>query len=110
MPRGSSRPLKRTDHLDLPRHRSVMGQKRKSAPAILTSVLPSTADIRQRGGYVRKVPISDMAQVELLIYWRHSTGMSVWCQQQTSRPASEKRRSGFGNSRGSLERLPQRLR
>src|SRR5882762_5187178 len=35
---------------------SEMGQKRKSGPAILTSVLPSTADIRQRGGHVRKVP------------------------------------------------------
>jgi hypothetical protein len=33
---------------------------RKSGPAILTSVLPSTADIRQRGGHVRKVPTGDI--------------------------------------------------
>src|SRR6266567_9296748 len=37
---------------------SAWGQKRKSGPAILTSVLPSTADIRQRGGHVRKVSIA----------------------------------------------------
>jgi hypothetical protein len=36
---------------------SEVRQKRKSGPAILTSVLPSTADIRQRGGHVRKVPL-----------------------------------------------------
>jgi MFS family permease len=40
---------------------AAFGQKRKSGPAILTSVLPSTADIRQRGGHVRKVPTTDMA-------------------------------------------------
>jgi hypothetical protein len=40
---------------------SEMGQKRKSRPAILTSVLPSTADIRQRGGHVRKVPVNEPA-------------------------------------------------
>src|SRR4030088_937125 len=39
---------------------SQLGQKRKSDPAILTSVLPSTADIRQRGGHVRKVPDADI--------------------------------------------------
>src|SRR5882672_1200252 len=38
-----------------------LGQKRKSDPAILTSVLPSTADIRQRGGHVRKVPKNEPA-------------------------------------------------
>src|SRR5712664_1644392 len=36
---------------------SEMGQKRKSGPAILTSVLPSTADIRQRGGHVQKLEL-----------------------------------------------------
>jgi hypothetical protein len=39
---------------------SESGQKRKSGPAILTSVLPSTADIRERGGHVRKVPTADV--------------------------------------------------
>jgi hypothetical protein len=38
---------------------SEKDQKRKSGPAILTSVLPSTADIGQRGGHVRKVPKGD---------------------------------------------------
>src|SRR5437879_8458050 len=34
----------------------AQGQKRKSGPAILNSVLPSTADISTRGGHVRKEP------------------------------------------------------
>src|SRR6266550_5928077 len=34
--------------------KSALGQKRKSDPAILTSVLSSTTDIRQRRGHVRK--------------------------------------------------------
>jgi hypothetical protein len=38
-----------------------LGQKRKSGPPILTSVLPSTADVRQRGGHVRKVPMNEPA-------------------------------------------------
>src|SRR5882724_8923593 len=38
---------------------SVPRQERKSGPAILTSVLPSTADNRQRDGHVRKVPHAD---------------------------------------------------
>src|SRR5258707_2309021 len=42
---------------------SLLGQTRKSAPAILTSVLPSTADIRQRGGHVRKAPEAAIAIV-----------------------------------------------
>jgi hypothetical protein len=41
---------------------SQLGQKRKSGPAILTSVLPSTADIRQRGGHV---PPSEVAALIL---------------------------------------------
>jgi len=40
---------------------SELGQKRKSGPAILTSVLPSTADIRRRDGHVRKMPNPDIA-------------------------------------------------
>jgi hypothetical protein len=40
---------------------SLLGQTRKSGDAILTSVLPSTADIRQRGGHVRKVPKNEPA-------------------------------------------------
>ncbi len=39
---------------------SELGQTRKSGDAILTSVLPSRADIRQRGGHVRKVPTTDI--------------------------------------------------
>jgi hypothetical protein len=38
--------------------RVSLGQTRKSGDAILTSVLPSTADIRQRGGHVRKAQIA----------------------------------------------------
>src|SRR6266849_10122987 len=44
-----------------------LGQKRKSDPAILTSVLPSTADIRQRGGHVRKVPLPDSKTPAVLL-------------------------------------------
>jgi hypothetical protein len=33
----------------------AFGSKTEIGPAILTSVLPSTADIRQRDGHVRKV-------------------------------------------------------
>jgi hypothetical protein len=43
---------------------SAVGPTRKSGDAILTSVLPSTADIRQRGGHVRKVPDSEVPDVE----------------------------------------------
>ena len=38
---------------------SAWGQKQKSGPAILTSVLPSISDIRQRVGHVRNVPQAD---------------------------------------------------
>jgi hypothetical protein len=44
---------------------SASGQKRKSGRAILTSVLPSTADIRQRGGHVQKVRTSRLALLNL---------------------------------------------
>jgi hypothetical protein len=44
-----------------------MGQKTEIEPAILTSVLPSTADIRQRGGHVRKVPTAEVARVISLL-------------------------------------------
>src|SRR6266852_957435 len=44
-----------------------LGQKRKSDPAILSSVLPSTADIRQSGGHVRKVPLPDSKTPAVLL-------------------------------------------
>jgi hypothetical protein len=46
------------------------GSDSEVGPAILTSTLPSTADIRQRGGHVRKVPIvlqkSNVAGLKIL--------------------------------------------
>lgn len=49
-----------------------LGQKRKSNPAILTSVLPSTTDIRQRGGHVRKVPEPNVTQSFVAGSWTRS--------------------------------------
>jgi hypothetical protein len=44
-----------------------VGEKRKSGPAILTSVLPATADIRQRGGHIRKVPKAEMDNRSMIV-------------------------------------------
>jgi hypothetical protein len=52
---------------------SAWGQFRKSALAILTSVLPSTADIRQRGGHVRKVPTTEVPASFVHPVGRHKT-------------------------------------
>ena len=49
---------------------SLLGQTRKSGDAILTSVLPSTADIHRRGGHVPKVPRVDIREMKESANWQ----------------------------------------
>ena len=75
---------------------SVGSQTRKSGPAILTSVLPTTADIRQRGGHVRKVRTSRLGLLNLgclgtseTKYQRKTLGQKIRlqpCIRHTGRP------------------------
>jgi hypothetical protein len=51
---------------------SQLGQKRKLRPAIVTSALPSRADMRQRRRHVSQVPTADMCSPPksgLVNYW-----------------------------------------
>ena len=64
MPRGSSRLLKRTDHLDLPRRRSVMGQSRHFDLGLAPSGLTRSTDIVRLPRHVGLVPRREVAALQ----------------------------------------------